>query len=60
MSLRYFHIVFIAASLALSLGLGAWSVQQGWAPVWPSLWFASGTALLVYLVWFVRKSGRTS
>jgi hypothetical protein len=60
MSLRYFHIFFIAASLLLSLGLGAWSIQQGWTAVWPALWFASAAALSLYLFWFIKKTGKAA
>ncbi len=61
MSLKVFHIVFIALSVALSAGLGAWGIQsflaegskQGLA--FGILFFVTGAALLVYGVRFWKK-----
>jgi hypothetical protein len=61
MSLKIFHIVFIALSVALSAGLGAWGIQtylvegstQGLAL--GVLFFVTGAVLLVYGVYFWKK-----
>ena len=61
MSLKIFHIVFIALSVALSAGLGAWGVQryltegsmQGLG--FGVLFFVTGAVLLVYGIRFWKK-----
>jgi len=66
MSLKGFHIVFICAAVLLALGLGFWSLQQPaqappdhWA-LWAVASFAVAAALVVYEVWFLRKTRRVS
>ncbi len=66
MSLKIFHIVFIALSVVLSAGLGAWGIQsflaegstQGLAL--GVLFFYTGAALLVYGLrfWKTKKERR--
>ena len=66
MSLKGFHVVFICAAVLLALGLGFWSLQQPaqTAPDHWTLWavvsFAVAVALVVYEVWFLRKTRRVS
>ncbi len=61
MSLKIFHIVFIALSVVLSAGLGAWGVQgyladgSGDALALGVLFFVTGGVLLVYGIRFWKK-----
>jgi predicted cobalt transporter CbtA len=54
MSLRAFHLVFIALSVLLSAWVGAWAVerQQWWLA---AVFFAAGAALVVYGLRVRRK-----
>ena len=61
MSLKAFHIVFIALSLALALGFGAWCLKtnrteadKGYLALGVTS-FAVGGLLIVYGSWFLRK-----
>lgn len=64
MSLKGFHIVFIAFSTLLALGGGAWCLwvnMMAGAPVFLTgaiLCFASAIALSIYGVWFYKKMKR--
>ena len=64
MSLKAFHIVFIALSSALALAFGAWCLTSGVAPDDPGYVvmgvasFATGGLLVVYGGWFLRKLRR--
>ncbi len=61
MSLKIFHIVFIALSVTLSAGLGAWGIQSFMAEgstqglVVGILFFLTGAVLLVYGIRFWKK-----
>ena len=55
MSLKAFHIVFIAISSLMAFGLGAWGVQVPANPAAAVIGFGAGLALLSYGVWFWRK-----
>jgi hypothetical protein len=61
MSLKAFHVVFIAASLLLTLGFGVWGVRDHAATGNAmSLYLGVGSfivsaLLAVYGVWFLRK-----
>lgn len=58
MSLRAFHVVFIVASMALALWTGVWATGQGGGG-WTALaaaCFVAFAALVVYGVWFLRKT----
>ncbi len=64
MSLKAFHIVFVVFSTLLALGVGSWCVWvdlvEG-APVYLAgaiASFVSAVALVVYGVWFYRKTKR--
>lgn len=57
MSLKSFHIVFILASIGLSLGFGVWCLKTpgverayGWGA------FVLGGALVLYGFWFLKKA----
>ncbi len=55
MSLKWFHLVFIAACVVLAVIGAAWAVQHGhW--VVALLVLAAGTALVVYRDAFLRKT----
>ena len=56
MSLKAFHIFFIAASSTLAIFGGIWMLQHHKSPVLAVASFACSAALDVYLVWFLRKS----
>lgn len=61
MSLKAFHVVFVAVVLILSLGVGVWGVRlqefegQGWPLILGVA--ALGLAFLtaIYGVWFLKK-----
>ena len=61
MSLKIFHIVFIALSVVMSAGLGAWGVQKYLATGSRGelglgvLFFLTGAVLLVYGIRFWKK-----
>jgi hypothetical protein len=62
MSLRAFHVVFIAASTLLAfffaawcLGLGSHEPGAGW-PIAGVVSAACGLGLLAYEAWFLRKT----
>ena len=61
MSLKMFHVVFIAASLLLSAGVGVWSFWQfahvgGWGMLGLGVTaILGGTALVIYSRTFFRK-----
>lgn len=64
MSLKAFHVVFLAISLVLCAGFGVWAVREFTALneslfLWMGLGsFATGLCLIVYGIWFVRKMNR--
>ncbi len=64
MSLKAFHVVFIFASLILSIGFSAWGFQQNHLTGDPGTGAmaaasaAVAVALCVYLPWFIRKMRR--
>ena len=58
MSLKAFHIVFIALSTALALGFGAWCLKVNHDTGYLALGvtsFAMGGVLIVYGGWFLKK-----
>ncbi len=61
MSLKAFHIFFIALSILLSVGLGAWGVQSFLAEgsrgslALGIVFFLTGAVLVVYGVKFLEK-----
>ncbi len=61
MSLKVFHIVFIAASALLSLGFGAWALADGGALsiAAAAVAFSLAAALAVYGRRFLKKVART-
>ena len=62
MSLRVFHLFFITLATLLSFGFGGWSyenyqVQKTGLDLWLAIGGgAVGVALIVYGIWFVKKS----
>jgi len=57
MSLKFFHVVFITASIALATGFGIWAVSIGG---WPYaltgvVSFLCAAGLIVYEMAFLRK-----
>jgi len=57
MSLKAFHVVFIAASIMLAAGFGFWAVSRGDGAYLAAgiLSFACAAALVAYEVGFLRK-----
>jgi len=61
MSLKAFHVFFVAVSVICALGFGAWAVAdymrtgRGGTLVLAVLAFAAAAALLFYGSWFLRK-----
>ena len=56
MSLRAFHIFFIIVSSLLAVFGGVWMLQQHKPAALAAASFVGGAVLMVYLVWFIRKS----
>lgn len=61
MSLKAFHVVFVALSVLCALGFGAWSVAEylrsghGSVLALGILGFVAAAALVFYGFWFLRK-----
>jgi hypothetical protein len=61
MSLKAFHVFFVAVSVLCALGFGAWSAAdymrtgRGSTLALCVLGFAAAAALLFYGFWFLRK-----
>ena len=62
MSLRFFHIVFIALATLLAVFTGLWSLDR-WGGAGGGGWLTLGiacllvaAALVAYGLWFVRKT----
>lgn len=69
MSLKAFHVIFISAATLLALWLGVWAWGQREASggsdggSWTALTFgafAAAAGLVVYEVWFLRKTRKVS
>ena len=56
MSLKAFHIFFIVLAVLLSAGCAAWGFASGMAPAFGLTCSGLAAALLIYGVWFVKKS----
>jgi hypothetical protein len=62
MDLKHFHFVFIALSILCTFGFGVWAMFTNsevigvWGRVGGGFSTLLGAALVVYGVWFVRKS----
>ena len=56
MSLKAFHIFFIVLAMLLSAGCAAWGLVSGMALAFDLTCAALAGALLIYGVWFVKKS----
>ena len=54
MSLRAFHVLFISASVVLTLGLGAWCLPAH--PVSAAAALSVALALVAYETWFLKKT----
>jgi hypothetical protein len=55
MTLKWFHIVFIALSMLLSIGMGVWGLFNNFA-VLGVLSLAGSAALCVYGPYFLKKA----
>lgn len=55
MSLKLFHVVFVAAALVLALWTGVWALGEGGALWLAVCCFVAAAGLVVYGVWFLRK-----
>jgi hypothetical protein len=56
MSLRGFHIFFITLVTLISFGVSAAVYEMGFSPTFATLVASFGLAVVVYGVWFIRKS----
>lgn len=56
MSLKAFHIFFIAVSILLAAGCAAWGFANGLAPAFWITCASLAVALLVYGIYFLRKT----
>ena len=54
MSLRWFHVLFISASVILALGVGWWCLPEQPVGAVAALFVAVG--LVAYETWFLRKT----
>ena len=66
MSLKAFHVIFISAAVLLAVWLGLWAWDQrqtagggGWLALTCGA-FAAAAGLVVYEVWFLRKTRKVS
>ncbi|HET9766778.1 MAG TPA: hypothetical protein VFS60_08015 [Thermoanaerobaculia bacterium] len=66
MSLKAFHVIFISAAVVLAVWLGLWAWDQrqadgggGWLALAGGS-FAAAAGLVVYEVWFLRKTRKVS
>jgi hypothetical protein len=55
MSLRAFHLLFIALSAALAFVFGVWALENV-STILGAASFVLGAGLLAYGVWFLRKT----
>ena len=66
MSLKAFHVIFISAAVLLALWLGVWAWNQRQAAGGDGFLalscgaFAAAAGLVVYEVWFLRKTRKVS
>ena len=56
MSLKAFHIFFIVVTTLLAAGCAAWGFASGMAPAFGLTCLGFAAALLIYGVWFLKKS----
>jgi hypothetical protein len=54
MSLRAFHVLFISAAVLLALGMGRYAFPEH--PILGCAAFAAAAGLVVYEIWFLRKT----
>ena len=55
MSLRGFHLAFIALATALAFIIGVWGLGRGQYQLLGGVSIVLGLALLAYGIWFLRK-----
>ena len=55
MSLKTFHVVFITASVLLSLGVAYWGAVQNY-PLYSVLSVAGAVGLVGYEIYFIQKT----
>jgi hypothetical protein len=60
MSLKTFHVIFIACAVIMCFGFGVWGMMNSQtggfgAMLGGVLGFGAGIALIVYEIWFLRK-----
>jgi len=66
-SLKAFHVIFISAAVLLAVWLGLWAWDQRQAQQDGGSWtalavgaFGAAAGLVVYEVWFLRKTKKVS
>jgi hypothetical protein len=58
MSLKAFHIIFILLAISLSVLCAVWSFSNAVAIPFGVCSAAAAVGLLIYGIWFIRKSRR--
>lgn len=56
MSLKAFHILFIVLAILLAAGCAAWGFANGLDPAFGFTCAGLAVALLIYGIWFLKKS----
>jgi hypothetical protein len=54
MSLKAFHLIFVALLTSLSFGCAAWAFQSA-RPLWGAMGIIGGICVIIYGVYFLRK-----
>lgn len=58
MSLKVFHVIFIILAVLMCVGCAAWSFLYSSAPAFGVACAVIAVVLLVYGVWFLKKSNK--
>lgn len=56
MSLKFFHGFFISIAILLAVFCAAWAFNTGAPALFGYVSVAAGVALVVYLIYFIRKA----
>lgn len=56
MSLKFFHVFFISIAILLAVFCAAWAFSTGAPILFGYFSVAAAVALLVYLIFFIRKA----
>ena len=58
LSLKSFHLVFIAIAIVLTAGVGSWALFNGY-PMGGVFTLIAGVLLILYLAYFARRATET-